>query len=203
MGDPPRIPPASLSNSFVAPATAQAAVSDGRPKAAARAEGMSLRFGHTVHRGSLAKDAFAATMDRTPPTEIEGDRRVRGPRNRRPRLLRFGAVLHILTRLAFFCTIVGVPVAMGFEPGLLKPLLIAPATLVVCGLAWLIVASKVGCRVCAMRLFLNKRCAKSRKAPDWKPLGPHNTLAILALCSSAVRCPYCGTPNELSERNND
>jgi hypothetical protein len=114
-------------------------------------------------------------------------------------LLRFTALLHLLTRLLFLAAIIGVPVSLFHfdDPRLVA---VIPALLLPTGTAWLICASKVGCRVCGMRMFFNKKCAKSRKAPDWPLLGPHNTLAIRSLVCRQVRCPYCGTPNELTGR---
>ncbi len=164
-------------------------------------------FGNAVHRAPFtsnrANDASTANMARTSPLSTDGTRRVRGPRHRRPTLLRFTALIHVLTRLAFLGTVVGIPVATLYDPKLIGLLAFLPVMLLVCGSLWLITAAKVGCRVCAMRMFLNKKCVKSRKAPNWKPLGPHTTLAILALFYRSVRCPYCGTPNELSEPDPD
>lgn len=138
-------------------------------------------------------------MARTSSLSTDGNRRVRGPRNRRPTLLRFTAFMHLMTRLAFYSTVVGIPVAAYYDPSLIGVLAFLPVMFFLCGAIWLISASRVGCRVCAMRMFLDKKCVKSRKAPSWWLLGPHTTLAVLALFSRSVRCPYCGTPNDLSD----
>lgn len=92
----------------------------------------------------------------------------------------------------------GVPLVLVFAPEHLPLILAFPILLVVSGVFWLFGSAKVGCRVCAMRMYHNKRCVKSRKAPSWPLLGPHTTMAVLALFSNSVRCPYCGTPNSLS-----
>lgn len=125
------------------------------------------------------------------------ERRSRGPHHHRPVLLRFTALLHVLTRLLFVISVLGVPLGMMYFHESLPYLLVFPVLLLLTGPVWLVAASKIGCRVCAMRMFYNKNCAKSRKAPNWPLLGPHNTLALLSLFSKAVRCPYCGTPNDL------
>jgi hypothetical protein len=123
--------------------------------------------------------------------------RVRGPRNRRPLLLRFVGFIHLVRLLSFVGTVLGVPLVLIFTPEYLPLVLVLPILLVTSGIIWLFGAAKVGCRVCAMRMYHNKRCVKSRKAPSVPLLGPHSTLAVLALCSDSVRCPYCGTPNSL------
>ena len=165
------------------------------------------KFGNAVHRAPFtsnrADDASTAKMARTSTLSTDGNRRVRGPRNRRPTLLRFTALLHLLTLLAFYGTVVGIPVAAFFDPSLIGKLAFLPVMLLFCGILWLISAARVGCRVCAMRMFLSKKCVKSRKAPNWWLLGPHTTLAVLALFSRSVRCPYCGTPNDLSDPEED
>ena len=143
----------------------------------------------------------ARSYERAPEPEVE--RRVRGPRHRRPVLLRFTAFLHILCRLAFVLSIVVLPYIVILHPAWFNLSLVLPGLWVVSGLMWLMASSRIGCRVCGMRMFSNKTCAKSVKAPAWPGLGPHTTMAVLSLCSKAVRCPYCGTPNELGERNGD
>ena len=128
----------------------------------------------------------------------ESETRVRGPRNRRPLLLRFVGFIHLVRLLSFIGTVLGVPLVLVFTPEYLPVILVLPILLVVSGILWLFGAAKVGCRVCAMRMYRNKPCVKSRKAPSIPLLGPHSTMAILALCSNSVRCPYCGTPNSLT-----
>ncbi|MFM7181031.1 MAG: hypothetical protein ACKO2G_06165 [Verrucomicrobiales bacterium] len=94
-------------------------------------------------------------------------------------------------------TVLGVPLVLALDPKHLPVVLVFPLLLLVSGILWLFGSAKVGCRVCAMRMYQNKRCVKSRKAPSIPLLGPHTTMAMLALCSNSVRCPYCGTPNSL------
>ena len=136
-------------------------------------------------------------MPRSAPDEVET--RVRGPRNRRPLLLRFVGFIHLVRLLSFIGTVLGVPLVLVFTPKLLHVALVFPILLAMSGIFWLFGAAKVGCRVCAMRMYRNKPCVKSRKAPSIPMLGPHTTMAILALCSNSVRCPYCGTPNSLGK----
>lgn len=106
--------------------------------------------------------------------------------------------MHLLNRILFVVALAGVPWVLLSQDGDLRPLVYLPAALLVGFFLWLWGASRVGCRVCGMRMFYNRKCAKSPKVPSIPLLGPHTTLAIRALFSSAVRCPYCGTPNELS-----
>jgi len=131
--------------------------------------------------------------------EPQFQRRGRGPRHRRPGLLRVTAFFHLLTRLLLAATILGVPVALFYfkEVWLVA---VMPVLFLISLLVWIHLGMRIGCRVCGMRMFFNKRCVKSRKAPDIPGLGPHNTLALLALFSRQVRCPYCGTPNDLGRR---
>ena len=138
------------------------------------------------------------SMPRSESGEVET--RVRGPRNRRPLLLRFVGFIHLVRLLSFIGTVLGVPLVLVFMPEHLPVALVFPILLVASGVVWLFGAAKVGCRVCAMRMYRNKPCVKSRKAPSIPLLGPHTTLALLALCSGSVRCPYCGTPNSLTEK---
>ena len=123
--------------------------------------------------------------------------KMRGPRNRRPRMLRFAALMHVLSRLALFLAVAGAPGAFLVpEPHGLWFLLM-PALFVPLGAAWAWSASKVHCRVCGMRMFFHQPCGKHHQAPSWGPLGPHTTMALHALASNEVTCPYCGTPNDL------
>jgi hypothetical protein len=131
------------------------------------------------------------------------DRRVRGPRHRRPVLLRWTAVLHIFTRILFIAAFVCAPLCLLQVGHPQVALVILVAALFLTWTTWLVAASKVGCRICAMRMFYNKSCVKNRKAPNWPLLGPHTTMAVLALFSTSIRCPYCGTPNELTQRERD
>ena len=126
-------------------------------------------------------------------------RRGRGPRHRRPFLLRVTALFHLAVRILFVAAILGVPVALLHfnNPWVVVGIL---AALVPSIVIWVILAAKIGCRVCGMRMFFSKNCVKSRKAPSIPGLGPHNTMAFLALFASEVRCPYCGTPNDLGSR---
>ncbi len=96
-------------------------------------------------------------------------------------------------------TIIGVPAAL-FHFQDVRLVAVIPGLFLVSLLVWIQFGMKIGCRVCGMRMFFNKKCSKSRKAPDIPGLGPHNTLALLALFSRQVRCPYCGTPNDLGRR---
>ena len=126
-------------------------------------------------------------------------RRGRGPRHRRPFLLRVTAFFHIAVRILFVAAIIGVPIGLlhlnnvWLVVGILGALI--PSIII-----WAILATKIGCRVCGMRMFFSKNCVKSRKAPSIPGLGPHNTMAMIALFASEVRCPYCGTPNDLGSR---
>ena len=131
--------------------------------------------------------------------EPQAQRRGRGPRHRRPGLLRVAALFHLLTRVLLVATIMGVPVALFYVHDV-RLVAVMPVLFLVSLLVWIHLGMRIGCRVCGMRMFFNKRCSKSRKAPDIPGLGPHNTLALLALFSRQVRCPYCGTPNDLCRR---
>ena len=131
--------------------------------------------------------------------EPQEPRRERGPRHRRPGLLRLTALFHLLARVLLVATIMGVPAAL-FHFQDVRLVAVMPVLFLVSLLVWIHLGLKIGCRVCGMRMFFNKRCSKSRKAPDIPGLGPHNTLALLALFSRQVRCPYCGTPNDLGRR---
>jgi len=120
------------------------------------------------------------------------------PRVRRPRLLRFAAVMHILVRLVFALAIISAPlffVMPGVSPA---DWLILPAVGILLGIVWGLSASAVRCSVCSMKLLIHQPCTKHDRAPNWPVLGYHGTLAALSLCSRKVRCPYCGTPNLLA-----
>ena len=142
-----------------------------------------------------------------PQPSIDPDNRVirkgRGPTHRHPVLLRFASMLWLLTRMLLVIVLVGLPIAVvAFETDPRK-LLVLPAMLIIVAALSLSTACRVGCRVCGMRMLLSKHCSKSPKAPDWPLLGPHGTMAVLALFKDSVRCPYCGTPNSLIPRDRD
>lgn len=132
-----------------------------------------------------------------PKAEPTEKRLTRGPRHLKPELLRFTAILHIATRIIFVLTLATIPLAVVSFENKTNMLFVMPSILFFVWFCWLLCASKIGCRICMMRLFMNKPCVKSPKAPSWPLLGPHTTLAILSLNSPSVRCPYCGTPNQL------
>ena len=105
--------------------------------------------------------------------------------------------MHILTRLLFVLSVVSAPLYF-MLPGL-SPVqwLITPGAAVLSGIVWAMAASGARCSVCAMKLLVHQPCLKHAKAPSWPGLGHHGTLAVQALYSHKVRCPFCGTPNLL------
>ena len=110
-------------------------------------------------------------------------------------MLRFAAALHLLTRLMFILAVISAPfffAVSGLSPA---QSLILPGVAVVLGILWAISASGVRCSVCAMKLLVHQPCIKHRKAVRWFGFGYHGTLAMQALFSHRIRCPYCGTPN--------
>lgn len=187
---PPQAPPIPSPRALASP---QESVSTGG-LAGAPPDGTPVQQGRTTF---IARPAVAEKAQSAP---IEVETRVRGPRHRRPLLLRIVGFIHLVRLISFLGSVVGVPLVLALDPENLPVVLIFPILLVISGILWLFGSSKVGCRVCAMRMYQNKRCVKSRKAPSVPFLGPHTTLAILSLCSNSVRCPYCGTPNSLNGR---
>jgi len=133
------------------------------------------------------------------PQSKNNRRRGLGPRHLHPWRLRFTALLHLITRMLFLITVIGIPLTImsGRKDIELEVLFGPPVLLLIVGCLWLAFASRVSCRICSMRMFLSKPCTRSPKAPNFLGIGHHNTLALNALFAREVRCPYCGTPNRL------
>ncbi len=135
------------------------------------------------------------------PKSADPGRRAFGPRHMRPTLVRFAALFHILSRFFLVVSVLGIPVAILLhEDGSIPKysLFLPLALFLITGLFWLMAASRVSCRVCSMKMFIGKTCTRSPKAPNLLGIGTRNTAALSALFTRSVRCPYCGTPNDLA-----
>jgi DNA-directed RNA polymerase subunit RPC12/RpoP len=114
-------------------------------------------------------------------------------------MLRFAALMYVLSRLMLVISLVLLPVLFFLERQTSLLCLLLPAMLVPLALIWGLSASKVRCPVCGMQVLFNFRCEKHPKAARWGPLGPQATLAVRGLYARLLRCPYCGTWNKLAE----
>lgn len=76
---------------------------------------------------------------------------------------------------------------------------IAPATTLFLGLLYLMVASKIKCRICGQPLYMPKGCRKHVKAHHTPLLGYVLPSSIQMLVFHWFRCMYCGTSVRLKE----
>jgi len=141
--------------------------------------------------GERRKKGYSAApkfMDGELPRSVE-----RGIRHPYPGLLRFTALLLLVTRLFMAATLIALPVIAVVAPEMMPKLAWIPATFFLVGLVFLLCARHCRCRVCSCHLFFVKRCFKNRNAHRLMFFGYAGSAALHLLLFRWMRCMYCGT----------
>ncbi|MDG2124188.1 MAG: DUF4332 domain-containing protein [Verrucomicrobiales bacterium] len=115
-------------------------------------------------------------------------------------------VIVLISRVLFYVVVIGTPVIIGLKATEVGDFVMAfvPVWIafVVFGIAHLIAASRVRCRVCSCHLLFSRRCHKHIKAHKLFPLGWAGSTALHAILFRWFRCMYCGTPTQFGTDKN-
>jgi len=131
-----------------------------------------------------------------------GERRSRGVSHPDAGKVRLAAIVMVLTVSLSFLAMLGLLVAGSmtlffgarFQSSITLLLLVFPFCLIL----YLLLATKVRCRLCGQRLFVAKKCQKHERAVR-SVLGYGFAMARDAVVFSSFRCMYCGTKTRLKD----
>ena len=131
-----------------------------------------------------------------------GERRSRGVSHPDAGKVRLAAIVTVLTVFLSFLAMLGLLVCGGmmlffetlFHSSITLLLLVFPFCLIL----YLLLATKVRCRICGQKLFVGKKCQKHDRAVS-SILGYGFAMARDAVVFSSFRCMYCGTKTRLKD----
>ena len=131
-----------------------------------------------------------------------GERRSRGVSHPDAGKVRLAAIVTVLTVFLSFLAMLGLLVCGGmmlffetrFHASITLLLLVFPFCLIL----YLLLATKVRCRICGQKLFVGKKCQKHERAVR-SILGYGFAMARDAVVFSSFRCMYCGTKTRLKD----
>ena len=131
-----------------------------------------------------------------------GERRSRGVSHPDAGKVRLAAIVTVLTVFLSFLAMLGLLVCGGmmlffetrFHSSITLLLLVFPFCLIL----YLLLATKVRCRICGQKLFVGKKCQKHERAVR-SILGYGFAMARDAVVFSSFRCMYCGTKTRLKD----
>lgn len=131
-----------------------------------------------------------------------GERRSRGVSHPDAGKVRLAAIVTVLTVFLSFLAMLGLLVSGGmmlffetrFHSSITLLLLVFPFCLIL----YLLLATKVRCRICGQKLFVGKKCQKHDRAVS-SILGYGFAMARDAVVFSSFRCMYCGTKTRLKD----
>lgn len=123
-------------------------------------------------------------------------RYIRGVLYPQPAKLRIASLVAILFFFSLLTGIVGAMIIV-----LTKDIwwVVAPAVTLILGLLYLMVASKIKCRICGQPLYIPKGCRRHVKAHHIPLIGYILPMSLQMLIFHWFRCSYCGTSVRLKE----
>lgn len=110
--------------------------------------------------------------------------------------LRLAALIAVLFFVSVPIALIGAALIVLNNEGMWA---IAPAVTLVLGLLYLMVATKLKCRICGQPLYISKGCHKHVKAHHIPVIGYIFPTSVQLLLFSWFRCIYCGTSIRLKE----
>lgn len=132
-------------------------------------------------------------------------RYIRGVLHDRPYRVWFGCLIVLLFQLVFPLAVISTPLLLladsrpdDFE-WVSRWWLVFPLLVPVLGLLYLIVSTRVKCRVCAQKVLVPRHCRKNKKAHHVSGLGYVLPLALHTILFRWFHCTFCGTAVRIKE----
>lgn len=130
---------------------------------------------------------------------------IRGVLHDRPYLVACGSIVFLLFQLSVLATLISLPLYVLADrfphtfPKIPLGVLAFPGILIFFGIAYLIMAAKVKCRVCGQKVLWPRHCHKHVKAHHIRGLGYISALAFHVLTFRWFNCTFCGTAVRIKE----